>query len=197
MTPNDLSLLHSPAPVHARWEDTILHWSAIASFWPGKLAAYEAQQLQHAAHVGVPCTHTLQDLDALRPTQTQAQHLAPANIVPAYAAREHVHIQTRDINPDMDVIPTGNCFLAAMPCGNIAVYDACGAYIAPISPEMLATCIASMPPTLATPSLIATAVRALLHEPLQKRKACSASQLFKRHFHLPECLLQGLQDVFN
>ena len=35
----------SPHSLHAAWRPSILHWSVLSAFWPGKLAAFEARQL--------------------------------------------------------------------------------------------------------------------------------------------------------
>ena len=51
--------------VQVEWAPSVLNWSVIALFWPGKLAAFEAQQLQAvcAAHLpGVDAAQALQSL---------------------------------------------------------------------------------------------------------------------------------------
>ena len=197
LTPIDLSGLHHPTPLHAEWEEMELHWSLIAHIWPGKMAAYEAQQLQHATTNDLPCVHTMQAGHALRATQTQAQHLASANIIPAYVDRQHVTIQFRDINPDKDVHPTGQCFLAAMPQDIVSVYDACGAYVASLSRDMVENVAKLASPALFPSNVFAAAIRGMLYEPLHDRKTCTASRLFKLHFCLPDCLMRELQATFN
>ena len=46
-----------------------MHWTILRLLWPGKLAAFEAHQLQRVVAAGLPAASGLQPIDALQGAQ--------------------------------------------------------------------------------------------------------------------------------
>lgn len=106
-------------------------WMVLRLLWLGKLAAFEANQLQRVVVAALPAASGLQLIDALREVQIQA-HPNPYSVVPANdMSASHSIIDFKPCSPDKDIVSTGACLLVEHEDSG-CIYDADGRFISDI-----------------------------------------------------------------
>ena len=184
--------------LHAAWRPSVLHWSVLSAFWPGKLAAFEARQLRHVLEHNMPAPLGVDPHSCYHQAQAQAQNIAAANIIPAYPqSAGAINIQFTETNPDRDVCPTGHCFLACTSSDQVSIYDSAGAWVMSVSQSCIASLANMLSPGALRLSSFATAIRGILHRPIQDIKRLSSTDLFKQQFGLPDPLMASLQSMLQ
>ena len=188
----------NPHPLHVAWHTSVLHWSILQAFWPAKLAAFEAKQLHHVLHHGLPAQPGMDTQCCYQQAQALAQHISAANIIPAYPrSADSITFQFTETNPDKDVCPTGNCLLARTSPDQVAIYDSAGAWVLTVSQHCIASLAAVASPDVFQLSTFATVVRGIMHKPLQDIRQHSPRDLFKQQFGLPHRLMASLQSMLQ
>ena len=183
--------------LHVSWQVSVLHWSVLAAFWPSKLAAFEARQLQRVMLHLLPATHGIDAQDSYHMAQMQAQHIGSSNIIPAYPVPSNgIAFQFTEANPDRDVRSTGSCILARN-SAQVAVYDSAGAWVVNLSEACVSWLARRATLNAMRTSTFATMIRSVMHVPIHDMKGALALDLFKQQFSLPGPLMDSLQTLFD
>ena len=183
---------------HMCWQPSILHWSVVKYFWPGKLAAFEARQLHSVLSHNMTSSNGIDARDCFHSAQRQAQHISTSNIIPAFSTSSNtIEFGFVAVNPDRDVRSSGSCMLARNSSGSIAVYDAAGAWVVDLSNDCILSLASRVSLDALQASTFSTIVRSIMHVPLQDSRDASAMGLFKQQFCLPASLMKSLQALFG
>ena len=181
------------------WSESILHFSVIAAFWPGKLRAFEATILYHAMRLGLPAYGGVDPLHTFQRSQLLAQQSLTSITTPAYHLPEGaIRICFADVNPDKDVHSTGACMLAQAAPDSVHVYDHEGSWVVTLAQSLVAS-LARMAQASVwefEASTFAASLRALMYAPLRSARKCTASQLFSTYFCLPSPVMTALCSAF-